>query len=157
MTIMTIIESACCLSRQQVWLLLTVASLKAFVHELLSQCRNLVTDLTFGVELPRQLGKDMADDYGNSTTGYSFVTEKRNRLNTRLLAIVRAVHGPELESTLGMSSYDVAPLPHPQVLQCRTFDCGIENKQSETQDLQWAQGYNLRDFTYHPSIEYFAR
>ncbi|KAK9326924.1 hypothetical protein V1520DRAFT_315891 [Lipomyces starkeyi] len=27
----------------------------------------------------------MADNYGNRTPGYSFLTEKRNRLNTRLL------------------------------------------------------------------------
>ncbi|KAK9241552.1 hypothetical protein V1506DRAFT_465881 [Lipomyces tetrasporus] len=70
--------------------LLTVASLKAWVQELLSQCRDQVTELGFGVQLPRQLGKDMADDYSNSTPGYSFVTDTRNKLNTRLL--LEALH-----------------------------------------------------------------
>ncbi|KAK9357102.1 hypothetical protein V1504DRAFT_399176, partial [Lipomyces starkeyi] len=77
--------------------LLTVASLKSFVKELLSECRNLVTDLSFDVELPRLLGKNMADNYGNRTPGYSFVTEKRNRLNTRLLFDVLRSR-PELQA-----------------------------------------------------------
>ncbi|KAK9372121.1 uncharacterized protein V1513DRAFT_427869 [Lipomyces chichibuensis] len=55
------------------------------VHELLSQPRNLVNDLSLDVELLRLLGKAMGDNYGNRTPGYSFVTEKRNRHNIRLL------------------------------------------------------------------------
>ncbi|KAK9482211.1 hypothetical protein V1527DRAFT_415667 [Lipomyces starkeyi] len=77
--------------------LLTVASLKSFVQDLLSQCRNLVTDLSFDVELPLLLAKDMVDNYGNRTPRYSFVTEKRNRPNTRLLFDV-VQSRPELQA-----------------------------------------------------------
>ncbi|KAK9367810.1 hypothetical protein V1509DRAFT_640342 [Lipomyces kononenkoae] len=56
--------------------LLTVGSLKNFVNELLSQCRELVADLSFGIQLPRQMAKDMS-----TTTAHTALGKQRVQQN----------------------------------------------------------------------------
>ncbi|KAK9357364.1 hypothetical protein V1504DRAFT_442867 [Lipomyces starkeyi] len=65
--------------------LFTVDGLKEFVHELIAQSRSLLTELSFGVRLPTHSAKDLVDHYAESSPGYNFVTEIKNKFDTQLL------------------------------------------------------------------------
>ncbi|KAK9233691.1 hypothetical protein V1525DRAFT_351435, partial [Lipomyces kononenkoae] len=65
--------------------ILTIASLKDFAHDLVRQSKEMLKELTFGIELPRHLARDLIDHYSDANPGYSFITEKRNGFDRRLL------------------------------------------------------------------------
>ncbi|KAK9481503.1 hypothetical protein V1527DRAFT_499698 [Lipomyces starkeyi] len=65
--------------------LLTVDGLKEFVHELIAQSRSLLTGLCLGVGLPTRSAEDLVDRYAESSPGYNFMTEIKNKFDTQLL------------------------------------------------------------------------
>ncbi|KAK9357798.1 hypothetical protein V1504DRAFT_436397 [Lipomyces starkeyi] len=78
-------NSACTALRLESGELFTVTNLKEFIQELLTQCKTLMTDLSFGVALPRHYAKDLIDHCAENKPGYNFITEKRNALDTQFL------------------------------------------------------------------------